>query len=233
MSAWCELNKSVPRSASNGYSIISFRQFSFIALSSPLHRRKLFYNWNDGHTKWGLSKKYSKNDYPTDRVLDMFEAKREGENVEETKHRVFFSRAGYGAVADAFHMTVVPKLIDFLERHDTDGSYPVDAQINHKFIAAFNFDRLVLSPSIVNHIGYMSEHANDAHLNTRRISTDVRFQLDDKNYWKSDEKNRANPIRLNISSSSSIIASVSNTTANRPKIRGTIGGQLLKRGKNF
>lgn len=205
---------------------LSANSHSLRCIVSPLRHRKLFYNWNDGHTKWGLSKKYSKNDYPTDRVLDMFEAKTEGENVEETKHRVFFSRAGYGAVADAFHVTVVPKLIDFLERRDTGGTYPVDAQINHKFIAAFNFDRLVLSPSIVNHIGYMSEHANDAHLNTRRISTDVRFQLDDQNYWKHGEKEQPTQTKLNISSSSSITASVGNV--NGPKIkRGTIGGQLI------
>ena len=191
-----------------------------------MHRRKLFHNWNDGHTKWGLSKKYSEKEYPTDRVLDIYEARAEGKEVEESKHRVFFSRAGYGAVADAFHSNVVPKLIDFLETHDTGGSYPVDAQINHKFIAAFNFDRLVLAPSIVNHIGYMSEHANDVHINTRRISTDVRFQLDDQSYWKHGEKEQPTQTNLSISRSGSITVNVGN--AKGPKInRGTIGGQLI------
>uniref|UniRef100_A0A7S0B1R8 Uncharacterized protein n=1 Tax=Minutocellus polymorphus TaxID=265543 RepID=A0A7S0B1R8_9STRA len=79
---------------------------------------------------------------------------------------------------------MIPKLIDYLEANDKGGMYPVDAQINSKFISTLKLERLVVSPSMVNHIGYISEHANDAHLNTRRISTDVRFQLDDHSYWK-------------------------------------------------
>ena len=105
------------------------------------------------------------------------------EEVEEVQHRVCLSRRNYGIVGDAYHAAIVPKLLNYLEAAGT-GTYPVDSLINNKFIEDTGLEHLVVDPSMVNHIGYMSEHAMDAQINTRRIFTDVRFQLDDGSYWK-------------------------------------------------
>jgi len=143
---------------------------------------KLFNSWNDGHTSEGLSRRYAVEDYPRDQALDAYEAKAVGRRMEEIQHRISPSRRSYGLVGDAYHASVVQKLIDFLELHAK--VYPVDSLINKRFIEESKLKRLVVNPSMINHIGHMSEHMNDFEINAQRIATDVRFQLDDQSYWK-------------------------------------------------
>ena len=145
---------------------------------------KLFTSWNDPLHGTSLFQKYGAKDYPRDRALDLFEASVAGqEEVEEVQHRICLSGRNYGIVGDAYHAAIVPKLLDYLEAAGT-GTYPVDSLINKKFVEDTGLERLVVDPAMVNHIGYMSEHVNDAQINTKRIFTDVRFQLDDGSYWK-------------------------------------------------
>ena len=144
---------------------------------------KLYNAWNDPIYRTSLFQDYGVKQYPKERALDMFETKAAGQTMEEVQHSITKSRRSYGVVAEAYHSSVMPKLLEYLEEAGT-GTFPVDSLINKQFIEDTGLERLVVDPAMVNHIGYMSEHVNDAQINTKRISTDVRFQLDDGSYWK-------------------------------------------------
>jgi len=144
---------------------------------------KLYNAWNDPIFRTSLFQQKGIEQYPVDRALDIYEAKARGQEVGVIEHRISMSMRKYGIIAEAYHSSVVPRLLAYLEEAGT-GTFPVDGLINKFFIEDSGLERLTVDPSMVNHIGYMSEHFNDAQINTKRISTDVRFQLDDQSYWK-------------------------------------------------
>ena len=69
------------------------------------------------------------------------------------------------------------QVIAHLEANDKRGKHPVDLEINGDFKKANGLDRIVMVPSLVDHIGFISEHKKEQQINEKRISSSANFRL--------------------------------------------------------
>lgn len=97
----------------------------------------------------------------------------------EVQHEPHFSNQAYGLVAEAFPQHSVDQIIAHLEVNDARGKHPVDLEINGQFKKANGLDRIVMVPSLVDHIGFISEHKKEQHINEKRIhvTSSANFRL--------------------------------------------------------
>lgn len=95
----------------------------------------------------------------------------------EIQHEPHFSNQAYGLVAEAFPEHAVDKIIAHLEANDKRGKHPIDLEINGDFKKANGLDRIVMVPSLVDHIGFISEHKKEQQINEQRITSSANFRL--------------------------------------------------------
>ena len=88
-----------------------------------------------------------------------------------------FSNVSHSAVAAAFPSSTLAKVISYLRKQPNDGLIPVDEQIHNFWSFKSNdFEVLEISPSLLNHIGFVSDRRK-VNVFSKGISTDVRFRL--------------------------------------------------------
>ena len=144
---------------------------------------KLYSPFNNQFDKSGKSlstSEYGRDGYDIDRAIDVVEARKNCESVKEVKYSLKLSTSGYGIVSNAYPAHILAPMIDHLTKTKFQIGQPTDTAIN--FLYYLKTKKIILEtvPSMINHIGHYSENANGgASIGEGRLSTDVRFQIDD------------------------------------------------------
>ena len=151
---------------------------------SKLLMIKLYNPFNDPLSKERnlYSEMYEQEAYDSDRAITAVEARDKGRSPDETKYSFQISLSGYGIVSNAYPLSSVEPLIEYLETEKFQRGHPTDTSINFSYPIRSKKKVLEVTPSLVNHIGFYSE--NQDYLGqgaalSKSISTDVRFNIDD------------------------------------------------------
>ena len=151
---------------------------------SKLLMVKLYNPYNDPLSKERniYSEMYGQEAYNSDRAITAMEARDEGKAPEETKYSFQISLSGYGIVSNAYPLSSVEPLIQYLETNKFQVGHPTDTSINFSFPMKSKKKVMEVTPSLVNHIGFYSENQDykgQGATLSKSISTDVRFNIDD------------------------------------------------------
>ena len=151
---------------------------------SKLLMIKLYNPYNDPLSKERnlYSEMYEQEAYDSDRAITAVEARDKGRSPDETKYSFQISLSGYGIVSNAYPLTSVEPLIEYLETEMFQLGHPTDTSINFSFPMRSKKKVLEITPSLVNHIAFYSENQDykgQGAVLSKSISTDVRFNIDD------------------------------------------------------
>mmetsp|Transcript_3133 Transcript_3133/g.6783 ORF Transcript_3133/g.6783 Transcript_3133/m.6783 type:complete len:435 (-) Transcript_3133:883-2187(-) len=157
---------------------------TFVVDATKLMLVKLYAPFNNAFDKSGKSmssKEYGRagEGYDKDRAIDVVEARENGESVKEVKYSLKLSTAGYGIVSNAYPAHILDPMIDYLTNNKFQQGQPTDTAINFLYYLKTKKTILEMRPSLVNHVGHYSENNNGGASVGKRLSTDVRFQIDD------------------------------------------------------
>ena len=151
----------------------------------------LYFPYNDPHrntktTLW-MSSYGAGERYAMDQNASSYTVASESKNDgKQLRYKLEDDRTPYGIVATAYPMKngIVEKLLAALKREPSwNVSQPTDMEIMGSFVKGRK--RLKTTPSLVDHIGYYSEHRNEdkfligGKYGFVHISKDIRFQLRD------------------------------------------------------
>ena len=127
--------------------------------------------------------------YQREAPLDLYEAATEGVVIKRTEHNMVWSGQNKGAVADCYPRAILDAVIAHVANHTAlvgsdRATWPFDAQVNNDFLHIANLKSISIAPSLVNHLGMISENLGSAGIDPYRISTDISFSLDDGSAYK-------------------------------------------------
>lgn len=151
---------------------------------SKLLMIKLYNPYNDPLSKERnlYSEMYEQEAYDSDRAITAVEARDKGKFPDATKYSFQISLSGYGIVSNAYPISSVEPLIEYLETGNFQRGHPTDTSINFSYPMRSKKKVLEVTPSLVNHIGFYSEnqgYKGHGAVLSKSISTDVRFNIDD------------------------------------------------------
>lgn len=127
--------------------------------------------------------------YQRETPLDLYEAAAEKVVVKRTEYNMVWSGQNKGAVADCYPRAILDAVIAHVANHTAlvgsdRATWPFDAQVNNDFLHIAHLKSISIAPSLVNHLGMVSENLGSAGIDPYRISTDISFSLDDGSAYK-------------------------------------------------
>ena len=132
----------------------------------------------DGHQVYA-EKYVASGEYESDRSKMNRERKAKNLGPYTPKFEVSPTWLDFGTVGNVYPLEMAQKLRDFLDSFGMDDSVdPADALMSTEFVKMMGLPKMVVNPSLVNHIGFYSER--QAMINI--LHTDVRFVVDAGEY---------------------------------------------------